>query len=226
MVYRKNLLDTLGLRRRWGTGGGRKPERTLTAGSTGRVPKRMCGSLDPFDLVQEFGNDRGYQSGRGHVGDDRSRTGDGGGFSLGGLLKDMVIGGVLGGLGSAGFYGAGKAVDALKESVVGRRDGIETANMPLTFEQALNKLQTVISRSGAMKIAETYNPVKARSSVYTDVTDRYLIEGHHTTVATTMLGRDLGFNMNMPTQQVPSATNIHWSKKWYEFWKRGIKVLD
>lgn len=149
-------------------------------------------------------------------------------------IGELLIGGIVGGLGSAEFYGAGKAVEALKSSVVGRRGGIETANMPFTFEQALNKLehpglkpgQTVISRSRVMKIAGTYDPVKARSSVYTDITGRYLIEGYHTTVATTMLGRDSGFNMNISTQQVPSATNIHWSKKWYEFWKRGIRVLD
>ena len=32
-------------------------------------------------------------------------------------MKDMLIGGIVGGLGSAGFYGAGKAVDALKGSM-------------------------------------------------------------------------------------------------------------
>lgn len=47
-------------------------------------------------------------------------NGRAGGFSLGGFLRDVLTGAVTGGLGSAGFYGAGKAVDALKGSVIGR----------------------------------------------------------------------------------------------------------
>lgn len=77
-----------------------------------------------------------------------------------------------------------------------------------------------------MKIVESYDSIKASSSVYTDATGRYLVEGHHTTVATTMLGRGSGPNMNIPTQQLPSTTKIHWTKKWYEFWKKSIKVLE
>ena len=37
-------------------------------------------------------------------------------------MKDMLIGGIVGGLGSAGFYGAGKAVKALHESFVDWRN--------------------------------------------------------------------------------------------------------
>ncbi len=77
-----------------------------------------------------------------------------------------------------------------------------------------------------MEIVDSYDPIKVSSSVYTDATGRYLVEGHHTTVATTMLGKGSGLNMNTPTKQVPSATNIHWTKKWYEFWKKSIKVVD
>ena len=84
-----------------------------------RDPKGMCGSPDPFELTQGFGNGRGYQSPSAH--------GEGG-FSLGGLVKDMVAGGIVGGLGSAGFYGAGKAVDALRSSVVGRRKVVPRPN--------------------------------------------------------------------------------------------------
>lgn len=73
--------------------------------------------------------------------------------------------------------------------------------------------QTVISRSKVMKIVESYDSIKASSSVYTDATGRYLVEGHHTTVATTMLGRGSGPNMNIPTQQLLSTTKIHWTKK-------------
>jgi hypothetical protein len=103
-----------------------------------------------------------------------------------------------------------------------------------TFEQALEDLgknpnfrpgQTVISKSRVMEIAENYNSSKAASSVYRDGNITYLVEGHHTTVATEMLGKDPGFNMNMITTQEPSAMNVYWSKNWYEFGKTSIKVV-
>lgn len=77
-----------------------------------------------------------------------------------------------------------------------------------------------------MQIVDSYDPIKASSSVYTDSTGRYLVEGHHTTVANTILGKGSGLNMNTPTNQQPSAKNISWSKNWYEFWKTSIKVGD
>ena len=91
-----------------GGGHSRGAAETAVPGYTGRDPKGMCGAADPFDLSSGLGNGRGYRSGAG-------------GFSLGGFVKDVLTGAVTGGLGSAGFYGAGKAVDALKGSVVGRR---------------------------------------------------------------------------------------------------------
>jgi len=111
-------------------------------------------------------------------------------------------------------------------------EGKGTSNTQLTFDEALKKLdksglrpgQTEISKSRVMEIVENYDPMKAQSSVYTDSTGRYLVEGHHTTVANTMLGKGSGVNMNIPTQQMPSATNVYWTKKWYEFWKTQIKV--
>ncbi len=81
-------------------------------GLTGRDPKEKCGSPDPFDLESGLGGSRGYHGGAGH-----SRIGNGGGFSLGSFVKDALTGAVVGGLGSAGFYGAGKAVEALRGSV-------------------------------------------------------------------------------------------------------------
>ncbi len=104
----------------------------------------------------------------------------------------------------------------------------------LSFDEALNKLehsslkpgQTIISKKRVMELVNDYNPIKASSSVYTDATGRYLVEGHHTTVAATILGKEASFNMNTFTNQPPSATNIHWTKKWFEFWKTAIKVVN
>lgn len=106
----KNLTDTYG---GYGMAGERifngKPEYAVP-GSTGRDPKGMCGAADPFNLAEGLGNGRGYHSGKGHGGE---------GFRLGGFVKDVITGGIIGGLGSAGFYGAGKAVEALRGSIVG-----------------------------------------------------------------------------------------------------------
>lgn len=105
--------------------------------------------------------------------------------------------------------------------------GNNQVNTALTFEEALEQLehsglrpgQTVISRSRVMELVDGYDPIQAQSSVYTDFDGtRYLVEGHHTTVAATMLGRGSDFNMNAYTNQVPSAFGIHWIKKWFEFW--------
>ena len=107
-----------------GGGHSRGAAETAIPGYKGRDPKSMCGTADPFDMSSGLGNGRGYQSGRAHGGAGHSRTGENGGFSLGGFVKDVLTGAVVGGLGSAGFYGAGKAVDALRWSVAGRGNDV------------------------------------------------------------------------------------------------------
>ena len=114
-------------------GGGGKSRGTadiMLPGYAGRDPKGMCGASDPFDLSSGLGNGRGYQNGRTHGGAGHSRTGENGGFSLGGFVKDVLTGAVVGGLGSAGFYGAGKAVEVFRGSVVGRVDKSYTVPKP------------------------------------------------------------------------------------------------
>ena len=122
----ENITDSIGP---YGVAGsrllGKTPNEAIIpeAVKTGRDPKGMCGAADPFDLSSGLGNGRGYRSGAGHdVGT--------GGFSLGGFLRDVLTGAVVGGLGSAGFYGAGKAVDALWGSVAGRGDDRYTVPKP------------------------------------------------------------------------------------------------
>jgi hypothetical protein len=105
----------------------------------------------------------------------------------------------------------------------------------MSFEKAIEELgknlnlrpgQTVISKSKVMKIVNEYDSTKAQSSIYVKENIRYIVEGHHTTVATKMLGKGTGMNMNTKTFDVPSAMNVYWTKKWYEFWKTKIKILD
>ncbi len=38
-------------------------------------------------------------------------------FSLGRFVRDVAVGAVMGGLASVAFYGAGKGVEALKQSI-------------------------------------------------------------------------------------------------------------
>ena len=106
-----------------GGGHSRGAAETAIPGYTGRDPKGMCGAADPFDLSSGLGNGRGYRSGAGH-------DSGAGGFSLGGFVRDVLTGAVTGGLGSAGFYGAGKAVEKLRGSVAGRVDDRYTAPKP------------------------------------------------------------------------------------------------
>ena len=118
----ENIADTVGP---YGVAGsrlfGKTPNEAMIpeVTKTGRDPKGMCGASDPFDLSSGLGNGRGYRSGRAHGGAGRSQTGAGG-FSVGGFVKDVLTGAVVGGLGSAGFYGAGQAVEKLRGSVAGR----------------------------------------------------------------------------------------------------------
>ena len=126
----ENITDHVGS---YGVAGerifGKKADRAVIPTNAGRDPKGMCGAADPFDLSSGLGNGRGYHSGRAHGGAGHSRTGENGGFSLGGFVKDVLTGAVVGGLGSAGFYGAGKAVDALWGSVAGRADSVESTEL-------------------------------------------------------------------------------------------------
>ncbi len=112
----ENITDSVGP---YGVAGsrlfGKTPNEAIIpeAIKAGRDPKGMCGTADPFDMSSGLGNGRGYRSGAGH-------DGRAGGFSLGGFVRDVLTGAVVGGLGSAGFYGAGKAVEELRGSVAGR----------------------------------------------------------------------------------------------------------
>lgn len=110
-------------------------------------------------------------------------------------------------------------------------DDVET---PYTFEEALDKLnqsgirpgQDEIRRKRVMEIIRDYDPLKAQSSIYQDEKGRFLVEGHHTTVANTMLGRGNDLNMGVPSDGGPSTQDYYWTKRWYEFYKQTIKVID
>jgi len=53
-----------------------------------------------------------------------------------------------------------------------------------------------------------------------------IVDGHHTTIASTIPGKGTCINMGVPTSQLPSMSNVYWIKKWYEFGKTAIKIVD
>ena len=75
------------------------------------------------------------------------------------------------------------------------------------------------------EIVDNFDSLKANSSVYSNGGTRFLVDGHHTTVASTILGKGTCVNMGTITSQMPSVTNVYWSKRWYEFGKTVIKIV-
>ena len=113
--------------------------------------------------------------------------------------------------------------------------GTVKSDFRVKLEQALKELdksgirpgQTQISESRIQQILENYNSSKAQSSIYTDSNNtKYIVEGHHTTVASKINGTGTSANMGQPTTQEPSTTNVYWWKEWYEFWKTVIEIIE
>ena len=80
-------------------------------------PSGLCSVPDPFAGGVGYPAVRGYRY-EGHTG-----TAGKGGFNLADFGKELLTGFVAGGLSSAAFYGAGKAVEAVKGSVRGTGKG-------------------------------------------------------------------------------------------------------
>jgi len=82
--------------------------------SRSKDPRSMCGSGDAFSGGIGSQRSRGYQQ-------ERSERGSG--FSLGSMLTNALIGGLVGGFTSTAFYGIDKAVGAVSESIARNRRG-------------------------------------------------------------------------------------------------------
>ena len=146
------------------------------------------------------------------------------GFDLGDFLRSTLTGGLMGGLSGVAFYGMDKAVKALEGSGTEAFDAEINKALYKLENSGLRPGQTEISKGKVQYIVDNYDPVKAQSSIYTDSTGRYLVEGHHTTVANMILDRGSGLNMNQVSPLSPSVKNVYWTKKWYEFWKKAIEI--
>ena len=84
----------------------------------GRDPRSGCGGS------RQTGKSLGYTTSRGYQYDvtQTKATKSGKKYSLKGFIKETLLGGVMGGLSSAAFYGGGKAVESLKRGIQGRLD--------------------------------------------------------------------------------------------------------
>ncbi|MCX4354252.1 MAG: hypothetical protein OSJ60_21950, partial [Lachnospiraceae bacterium] len=96
-----------------------------------RDPKRGCVPSDPSIGSLRYGRDYGYQYNVPVSNEDAQNRR---GFSLWDFGKEVVLGAVTGGMAGATFYGAGRAVSALKESIGNRSrndqiDVIETSRV-------------------------------------------------------------------------------------------------
>ena len=84
----------------------------------GRDPRSGCGGS------RQTGKSLGYTTSRGYQYDvtQTKATKSGKKYSLKGFIKETLLGGVMGGLSSAAFYGGGKVVESLKRGIQGRLD--------------------------------------------------------------------------------------------------------
>ena len=53
-----------------------------------------------------------------------------------------------------------------------------------------------------------------------------MVDGHHTTVASVILEKSTCMNMGCATNQLPSAMNVYWARKWFEIGKKVIELID
>ena len=150
------------------------------------------------------------------------------GYATGGVqgMVDGACDGFLwGGIGALGSSVASAVPKIVKAAKAAKSDPVKQALKQLD-SSGLRPGQTQISRSRIMELVDNFDSIKAQSYVHSNGGTRFLVDGHHTTVASTILGKGTCMNMGVVTSQAPSATNVYWVKKWYEFGKTVIKIID
>lgn len=109
---------------------------------------------------------------------------------------------------------------------------------PISLKQALEELDASGLRPGQTElhvsqlnealdgIQNHYDPKRVYSSVYCNGAERYLFDGHHIIVEFKMLGKNTVFGMNEKSYKPPEVTGLYWTKKWYQFWRKTIKIKN
>ena len=83
-----------------------------------RDPRKGCGSFSPFAKILGYDSAKGFQYGLPRTDGLREQKKK---FDFGEFVGTTIFGGVVGGVTSAGFYGAGKGIEKLKDSFRGSR---------------------------------------------------------------------------------------------------------
>ena len=112
-------------------------------------PSGLCGVPDPFAGGVGYPAVRGYR----YEGHPATGTAEKGGFNLADFGKELLTGFVAGGLSSAAFYGAGKAVEAVKGSVRSAGRGSRETELFLPDEY-YQKMDDNIAKAIAARDAE------------------------------------------------------------------------
>ncbi len=142
-------------------------------------PSGLCSVPDPFAGGVGYPAVRGYRY-EGHTG-----TAGKGGFNLADFGKELLTGFVAGGLSSAAFYGAGKAVEAVKGSVRGVGKGgrnvgnitekLDTNDIPnMTKQEIINKIPNdwnYTDHNGFVHIKDASGKIRIRIDPPDRVTD-------------------------------------------------------
>ena len=119
-------------------------------------PSGLCSVPDPFAGGVGYPAVRGYR----YEGHTATGTAGKGGFNLADFGKELLTGFVAGGLSSAAFYGAGKAVEAVKGSVRGvcENDVITMSDSYVGVKQASKYLQSQgVPRKYRKQILESFD---------------------------------------------------------------------
>ncbi len=144
-------------------------------------PSGLCSVPDPFAGGVGCPAVRGYR----YEGHPAAGTAGKGGFNLADFGKELLTGFVAGGLSSAAFYGAGKAVEAVKGSVRGVGKGgrnvgnitekLDTNDIPnMTKQEIINKIPNdwnYTDHNGFVHIKDASGKIRIRIDPPDRVTD-------------------------------------------------------
>ena len=119
----------------------------------------------------------------------------------------------------------GQCVVQIAQSITGGVPANTQINQALKQldQSGLRPGQTEISQSGIMRYYNNPASISRESgAVFRDGVQRFVVEGHHRTVANVMRGGTSFYHM--PTSDPPSATNVYWYKEWWQIWRSAIEL--
>ena len=113
-----------------------------------RDPRKGCGSFSPFAKILGYDSAKGFQYGLPRTDGLREQKKK---FDFGEFVGTTIFGGVVGGVTSAGFYGAGKGIEKLKDSFragKGRRESRFPENPNDLFPENYAGLEKELKQDG------------------------------------------------------------------------------